>query len=540
MPSLAVGRCLEAPAAVAAGALLGLGLLLAPAVSAADLSPQEERGKQIYVAGTSPREEPIAALVGHDSTRLPGFAATCASCHGPDGRGRPEAGVIPADVTWDYLFKPYGHSHPMGRSHPAFTVESLRDSIRHGRDPAGNELDSSMPRYELSDADLDDLIAYMRRLAADLDPGLSGTAVRIGTMLPAGGPSSPSRVAPIGQGIREVIAAYFDEINSRGGIYGRRLELIELPDDNRRQSPLVAATRLLEEGDVFAVLSPMVAGADDAIGELVEDRKVPVIGPVTLFSPDPYVLNDYTFYVFSGLREQVRALVDFAAGELGLERPRWTVVAPENDRYRDIREAIAEQSRTHGWAPEAAVALSVGEREAAGAAARLAANGTEVLFWLGPGGLEALLAAGEEIGWRPWVLLPGAMISPRIFDLPQGFQNRVYSSYPTAPSDQTAAGIAEIRTLLDSHGFSMGHRTSQVAAFVSTKILVEGLKSAGSDLSRDKLLRALEKMYEIRTGLTPPITFGANRRIGALGAYVVTVDLKNRDFVPVGGWITPR
>jgi len=68
--------------------------LLAPAVSAGDLSPQEERGKQIYLAGTSPREEPLAAYAGEDSTCLPGFAATCASCRGHDGHGRPEADTV--------------------------------------------------------------------------------------------------------------------------------------------------------------------------------------------------------------------------------------------------------------------------------------------------------------------------------------------------------------------------------------------------------------------------------------------------------------
>lgn len=517
------------------GVALGLGLLAASPICAGDLSPQEERGRQIYFEGGSPRGEPIAAFLGEDATELPGFAAACASCHGGDGRGRPEAGVIPSDITWTYLFKPYGHSHPQGRSHPAFTVATLKDAIRHGRDPAGNDLDASMPLYKMSDGDLDDLVAYLRRLETDLDPGLSETAVRIGTILPTQG-----QMAIIGQGIREVIAAYFAEVNARGGIYGRRLELIERSFDNARESPLGAARSLILEGDVFAVLSPVVVGADEEIGVLVEDHEVPVIGPVTLFSPDPFVLNDYTFHLFSGLREQVRALVDFAAGELGLDNPRLAVVAPEDERYRGLRDAIAEQGQAHGWGAGAAVELLSDAVDPAAAAGQLAAKKTDALFFLSSGELGPLLAEGEKIAWRPRVFIPGAFVSKEIFDLSAEFQDRVYLSYPTLPSDQTPAGLAEIRALLASRGFSLGHRTSQITAFVAAKILVEGLMDAGRVLSRDKLLRALEKLYEIRTGLTPPITFGANRRIGALGAYVVTVDLERKDFVPVGGWITPR
>ena len=43
-----------------------------------------------------------------------------------------------------------------------------------------------------------------------------------------------------------------------------------------------------------------------------------------------------------------------------------------------------------------------------------------------------------------------------------------------------------------------------------------------------------------QTGLTPAITYGPNRRIGAMGAYVVTIDLKESEFVPAGGWISCR
>jgi hypothetical protein len=121
-----------------------------------------------------------------------------------------------------------------------------------------------------------------------------------------------------------------------------------------------------------------------------------------------------------------------------------------------------------------------------------------------------------------------------------GLEGKIYLAFPSIPQDQTAAGLRELEELLKSRGLSLRHRPSQVAALASAKVLVEGLKIAGRDLTRDKLLRALESLYDFHTGLTPPLTYGVNRRIGALGAYVVALDLETGAFEQVGGWVAPR
>jgi TATA-binding protein-associated factor Taf7 len=50
------------------------------------------------------------------------------------------------------------------------------------------------------------------------------------------------------------------------------------------------------------------------------------------------------------------------------------------------------------------------------------------------------------------------------------------------------------------------------------------------------LVDALEALYQYETGLTPPLTYGPNRRVGARGAHLVAVDLLNKKYQPVGGW----
>ena len=76
-----------------------------------------------------------------------------------------------------------------------------------------------------------------------------------------------------------------------------------------------------------------------------------------------------------------------------------------------------------------------------------------------------------------------------------------------------------------------------MSAYAAAQVLVEGLKRGGRDLSREKLIAALEGLYEFESGVTPALTYNPNRRIGALGAYIVSLDLNKKQFVPVSGWL---
>ena len=54
-----------------------------------------------------------------------------------------------------------------------------------------------------------------------------------------------------------------------------------------------------------------------------------------------------------------------------------------------------------------------------------------------------------------------------------------------------------------------------------------------------KSLRSLEGLYRYATGLTPPLTYGTNRHVGAAGAHVVSVDLDKGSFAASSTWVQP-
>jgi len=117
------------------------------------------------------------------------------------------------------------------------------------------------------------------------------------------------------------------------------------------------------------------------------------------------------------------------------------------------------------------------------------------------------------------------------------FKDHVFVSFPTVPGDLTPEGLAELRELQVKYKFPVRHTASQVMALAAAKIFTEALKRAGRDLSRERLITALEGLYEYETGVTPNITFGPNRRVGSKGSYVVAIDPEKKGFISASGWV---
>ena len=518
--------------------LIPLAVLLAfintlAVVHAGNLPQQADRGKQIYYSGIAPNGGVINALVGKNAIQLPASTVPCASCHGPDGRGRPEGGVLPTDITWNYLTKSYGHQHSYGRKHPAFTESSVGAAITQGLDPAGNRLDASMPRYHMDQADLDALVTFLKQLETDRDPGLGAGSIQLATLLPTTG-----HLATLGKAMSAVMTASVQELNASGGVHGRSIELEVVPFGGSAQEAVGNLERALREQGIFALVGPFSVGLEAELARLAEEEHVPVVGPFTLTPALGHGLDRYTFYLFSGLEQQARVMVDYAALQLHGQEPGIAVVGPDTPSVQAIGEAVKVQARSHGWERVQDVHYPVGQLEPVQLAAELRAAGSKALFFFGTGAeLERVLGVLDHPGQLPLVFLPSIVATPALLNAPPGFDGRLFVAYPTLPRDVTPLGREGYAALKQKYTLPTEHLSGQLAAYAAVRTLVEGLKRSGRDLSRERLVESLQGLYRFETGVTPPISYTLNRRIGALGAHIVQVDLKTRRYAPVGEWM---
>jgi cytochrome c oxidase subunit II len=137
----------------------------------------DSNGERIYFTAVNQegRSIPFEMGSGRMMGGMMGGTMSCADCHGPDGRGgrvRMMMTLFTApDIRWQTLTAA-DHSHGETEDdhddeemeHPPYTEETLERAITHGLDPAGEPLAWPMPRWRMSDEDLDDLIDYVKTL----------------------------------------------------------------------------------------------------------------------------------------------------------------------------------------------------------------------------------------------------------------------------------------------------------------------------------------------------------------------------------------
>ncbi len=497
------------------------------------LSARERRGREIYLHGSAPGGKPILAVLGQSREPVDAALLACGNCHGQDGRGRPEGGVVPPDVTWQALSKPYGSTDRFGRRRPAYTEAFLRRAVTMGMDSSGRALDPSMPRYLVPPQELDDLIAYLTALGGDLDPGLSPSVIAVGTLLP------PEHVDPEGRlAILSTLNAFAADVNRRGGLFNRRLSIVTGDLDPTRDGAGESVARFLERQSVFALLAADIRGVEEEVVRVVESRGVPLIGPLT---PRPWAASPplrNVFYLSPTLEDQALALASSAARTAAGQA---TAVIYDDDPAsthaglavagawarggRPDCEQVALPERGEGVDPDRLVA-------------RLAGKRTGVIVYLGPPiFLLPLLDAANRASWRPAIYLPGVLAGRDLLDVPPAFGGSIVIALPYLPDDMTPAGHDEYEQLRSAGGLPGHHRAAQMATLAAAKVLVEGIRRCGREVSRARLIDELERLSEFPTGFSRPLTFGPNRRIGSSGAYLMTFDLVGKRLQPQGRWV---
>ena len=311
-------------------------MVIFPITIEAQLTPSERRGKEIYLRGTSASGREITGRIGEID--VPASTVSCAGCHGLRGEGKTEGGVTAGTLTWPHLLKPYGHTHPTGRKHGPFTESSFIRAVVNGVDSDGNDLQVVMPRYKLTAEDMADLLAYVKRIDTDLDPGLTDTSIKIGLVLPSQG-----ALADVGAAMKDVFTAYFDNLNNRGGIFSRKIDLRVADAGAGGSTTASVAQTFARQEQIFAFVGGLSAGADAQIAAFARDAEIPFIGPSTLLPHAETPANRYLFYLLPGVAEQAVSLVNFAAAQPELRNARIAIVHSDNPLGVAAATAAEEQ-----------------------------------------------------------------------------------------------------------------------------------------------------------------------------------------------------
>ena len=507
--------------------LLGISLFAYTNAEAAS----SERGRHIYYQGMKSSGEPITANVGVASIPVPASTLPCVGCHGRDGKGRAEGGVIPSNISWLNLSKKYGGITEVGRRYKAYDESSFLRAVTEGIDSAGNKLDPNMPRFNISRQDARDLVAYLKVIMDDYDPGVSKEQIVLGTLQPIKQAQSEAADAMV-----SVMQAYLNEINQQGGIYGRSLKL-EVAHYDDRQSFISQANKLIREEKIFALVSSFSANADQNLTDMVEDEGMPSIAPYTQFPTAQGGRHRYTFYLHGGLDAEIAALAKRAGTNKG-NADKVLVVYKQNSDFESSAQKAITYLKENGIENPQLLAYSTDSTQELSQLVDLKDNPKLLLLFLGASrDLVDLLENETDRQSVPQVLLPGFFVGSDILNLPSGYAEQLEMAYITVPGTNDGRALSEFRQFMHRNKLEYNYLPMRLFAYSAVRTLVEGIKRSGKRITRDKVVKSIEDLYAYDVGLNRPISYGSQRRIGLLGAHIVKLDKAQNRLSPTGVWV---
>jgi len=346
---------------------------------------------------------------------------------------------------------------------------------------------------------------------AAAEVGVTDNSILIGMTAPFSGPSGA-----YGLDMKMVINAFFRQVNDAGGIHGRRLELRAL-DDGYETDRTVANTRaLINQEKVFALLasygsSPTTAAMNEVFGV----AKVPLVGTISgtdsiRQSPRDHPNNRYMFNVRASYANETEAIVNQLVS-LGFKN---IAVLYQNDGFgKSGLDGVVAALRKHNQVPSAIATVernSVEVSQAVQDIAKVSPQAVIMVTLYKP--TAAFVRAMRKANQKPqfMTLSPvGAdLLVQELGDEARGIGISQVMPYPW---NDTTPMIREYQKLLDRQGKSSYYG---VEAYAMAKVLVEALRKAGKDPTREKLISSLEGMHNYDLG-GYRVSYSANDRLGS-------------------------
>jgi branched-chain amino acid transport system substrate-binding protein len=126
--------------------------------------------------------------------------------------------------------------------------------------------------------------------------------------------------AALGQGMRDGMIAAFEEINRKGGVHGRKLELKTYDDGYEPERAIQNTKQLVENDKVFALVGGVGTPTANAIIPIITEAKVPFIGAYTGAELLRYPHNRYVVNIRASYHQETEQLVDYLTRRRGVKK----------------------------------------------------------------------------------------------------------------------------------------------------------------------------------------------------------------------------
>ena len=363
-------------------------------------------------------------------------------------------------------------------------------------------------------------------------PGVSEREILIGSCSALEGPSHF-----LGTETVTGAKAYLDMVNDAGGVDGRKLKLISYDDSYDPAKTEACFNRLLEQ-KVFAL--GFFVGTPTAVKylPLAESNKIPLVGlftgAQTLYVPlRHWVVNVRASY-FDETREQMKGLW----GTLGYKKI--GVIYPEDPFGATVLEGVKTALKAHGADPAATGSYPRQTAQVGGAIDTVRAANPEAVVVVGPANTVApILKQAHSRGWKPLFLTVSFVGTDDLIQEAGADAEGMVVTQVVPPYYLTEYKTVALyrRTLAKYYPGAQPNFVS-LEGFVDAMVLVEGLKKAGKELTREGLIRGIESLHEVDLGLGPKLKLNYSSKEHKGFDSVIPTVVRGGRAVPFTDWST--
>jgi cytochrome c553 len=524
----------------AALCLLLLGLGASTSWPAEDI--RSTVGESIYLRGVLGSNAPLEGTRGDGSARTEGAAVACVKCHRRSGLGMKEGPVLIPPITGQFLFHslhaksaevqlPYVENARANRE--GYTEATLARVIRQGVDSDGKTLASLMPRFDLSDADMTALIAYLRTLDRSDIPGVTDKVLHFATII------TPDADPVKRRGMLDVMEHYFADKNtfpfppsppmrsSGHTLYSKSMYMAQ----RRWQlhvwqltGPAATWEKQLQHDfaaePVMAAISGLGGSNWAPVHQFCERARLPCLFP----NAEVPVVADQDFYSLYFSRG-VLLEADLIADRIRTPADGHTVTSVlQIYRTGDSGEAaarvLAAALKPHGISVRSQALAARSDDSRLTDALRSGTAADTLVLWLRPADIAAL---GEAPATTGTVYVSGLMGGLEHTPLPAGWRSRSWIAYPFDLPDRS-----RVRVSLPLQWFTIRHipvvaEQVQLDTYLACGVLAESVGHMADVFVPEYLVERAEEMLERRlmTGAYPRLTLSEGERFASKGGYMV-------------------
>jgi ABC-type branched-subunit amino acid transport system substrate-binding protein len=353
--------------------------------------------------------------------------------------------------------------------------------------------------------------------AAAATPGVTKTQIVLGATGPLTG--AESQYEPTLSGAR----AYFDYVNARGGVYGRKI-VYRVEDDQYDPVNTVQLTqKLVEQEGVFAIFNSIGTEHALAVRSYLNAHKVPQLfvgsGAAAIGNAHaryPWTIGLLPSFVGEGLIYGRVIAKSHPNAKIG--------VLYENDVYGgELLAGLKKGLGAHAKQIVSAQSYALLDTDVASQVQALRAAGADtfVIFALPKQAIQAFVDAAK-LGWKPAEYVTSVSIDPAVMQIvrlnagPQagaGATSTAFLHDPTNPTQQRSAGVKLYLQIMKRYlpaedPKAVAHIYGMMAAYA----MVDALKHAGRNPTRASLLRAVQHLNEPNPFLLPGLRLTTSPR----------------------------